>query len=158
MDLFTHSLCPLGSKDIEGEMKKIKLTIILLIGVTIFAGCAYRQRYIPYEKYNKDEIVSVVSPECKSYFLMIKKRVYDFAYKNYNVMEKGEIFLYLTVLKDGTIKSLEVNKNKTNGSERLVDVAVKAAREASPFPPFPENLSQYPELNFKFVVDFGIEK
>ena len=84
-------------------MDKRQLIFILMAGVILFNGCIHRQQCIPYEKYNKDEFTAAMNQEYKEYFIAIKKRIYDFARQDHNILEKGEICLYFNVIKDGTI-------------------------------------------------------
>ena len=126
-------------------MNKNRLLVILIAGIVLFNGCVYKQ--IPYSKYNEDKVLAKGSPEYQEYFLAVKKRIYDFAYKNYNVLEVGQVYFYLTILNDGTIKNIEVDKSKTKASENLINVAVKAVSGASPFSPFPKDLSQNSRIN-----------
>lgn len=122
----------------------------------LISGCVY---YEPYEKYNKvSNNLDSSNSIREQYFLSIRKRIYYFAFKNYNVIATGVVYLHFSILKNGTLENLEVDKDKTEAKAELISRALKAVREAAPFPAFPEDLNQYPKLTFDVELEFNITK
>jgi hypothetical protein len=88
------------------------------------------------------------------YFLGVKRKIYYHVNTNYKASEEGIVFVRFNVLKDGTLKDVEVDRNKTKAAENLINVAVQAVRDSFPFFPFPTELQRFPELPFRLGISF----
>jgi len=134
-------------------MIKKQLILILIIS-TISSGCAD----IPFEIYNKpSSVVQLNNASDVAYYQTIRKKIYHYAYKNYNAFEQGSVSLTFKILNNGEAVDISFDKGRTNASEKMIDIAVKSVKKASPFPLFPDELKKYPALNIKVVLDFGID-
>jgi len=101
----------------------------------------------------KTDKVLKENPAYMSYYRLIRERIRNSAYHNYNSQKKGEILLSFLVGKDGSLKGLDLDpqsvKNRT-----LREIALNSVRESAPFPEFPEGLQQYTHLQFNISIYF----
>jgi len=67
--------------------------------------------------------------------------------------DEGEIYLVFTLNSTGILGQIEILGQRSTDSRRLKDIAIKALKESSPFPPFPEELDN-PQINFNVVISF----
>jgi len=105
-------------------------------------------------KYSKIEwLFDGTTPRFR-YFSDVRSRIRYYAYKNYERLDEGSVFIKLTLLKDGTVKNVEIDKKKTKASDYLINLAIQAVKDSSPFPPFPVQLQEFSEKDFRFVIDF----
>ncbi len=91
-------------------------------------------------------------PPYMNYYNMIRERIRANAYKYYTCQEKGEVFLSFVVNSDGQLGGIYLNKNFSS-KNKLVKIAFKSIKEASPFPPFPEEL-KFSKLQFNISIYF----
>lgn len=93
------------------------------------------------------------NPAYMSYYRLIRERIKNSAYHNYNSQKKGEVLLSFLIGKDGSLK--EVNLDSQSVKNRaLRKIALKSVRESAPFPEFPEELQQYTRLQFNISIYF----
>ena len=69
---------------------------------------------------------------------------------------KGDVYLSFTLKSDGALTSFGVDGTKSTGDKALTDIAALSLRQASPFPPLPENLS-LSQLSFNVIISFRDE-
>jgi len=93
------------------------------------------------------------SPAYVTYYQIVRDRIRERAYTNYTKLSVGEIYLTFIIKSDGTLGELQIIENRSTANEFLREVGQKSVREASPFPPFPEDLN-YPELTFNVAISF----
>jgi len=86
------------------------------------------------------------NPVYAAYNEMVRDRIKEKVYQNYDKMEMGTVYLTFLLDEDGTLKAAQIIQEKTNAPEHLQEIALKSLRDASPFPPFLKgmNLSEYP--------------
>jgi len=65
----------------------------------------------------------------------------------------GEVTLFFIIRSDGTLEKFGVDRKRSTGDTKLIKVAVSSLKDSSPFPPFPETLSDE-ELPFSLTVSF----
>ena len=94
------------------------------------------------------------SPEHKDYYYIIREKIRRKVYSHFNKLEKGEVMLTFSLYKDGSLKELSVNNEKSFGSIYLRSIAAKSVREAAPFPPFPKALQENDKLTFTVTFKF----
>jgi len=70
-----------------------------------------------------------------------------------DIFSEGEVALSFVLTSDGNLKSVEVIDETVHNDTALKETAVKIVKNASPFPPFPENLHQQ-QLTFNVVFCF----
>jgi hypothetical protein len=86
------------------------------------------------------------NPVYAAYNEMVRDRIKEKVYANYDKMEAGSVYLTFVVDNHGVLKAAQIIPEKTNASEHLQEIAMKSLKEASPFPAFLKgmNLWEYP--------------
>jgi len=93
------------------------------------------------------------NPAYMDYYQTIREKVRKNAYRYYNSKERGEIFLSFIVLSDGKLKDVHLRR-ESGISNDLINNALRSVRESSPFPVFPQELKDYPSLQFNLSIHF----
>jgi hypothetical protein len=86
------------------------------------------------------------NPVYAAYNEMVRDRIKEKVYENYDKMERGTVYLTFLLDERGVLKDAKIIPEKTDASEHLQEIAMRSLREASPFPHFLKgmNLSEYP--------------
>lgn len=86
------------------------------------------------------------NPVYAAYNEMVRERIKEKVYANYDKMEKGEVYLTFLLDDHGVLKEAHIIPEKSHASEHLQEISIKSLREASPFPAFLKgmNLQEYP--------------
>jgi len=86
------------------------------------------------------------NPVYAAYNEMVRDRIKEKVYENYDRMEKGSVYLTFLLDDQGVLKAARIIPEKTDASEHLQEIAMKSLRDASPFPAFLKgmNLREYP--------------
>ncbi len=85
----------------------------------------------------------------------IRQRAY--AYINNPRLKDGQVYLTFLLNRDGRLKQVKIIESKTRANAYTRLVAKRSVEEASPFPPFPDDL-QYPELSFSIMISFRVNE
>lgn len=93
-------------------------------------------------------------PAYVNYYEKIRNKIRNFAYSSYKKDISGKILLTFTVLHTGNIKNININQNKSTNSNYLHNIALQSIKKASPFPEFPDKLSEFKKLNFNLSIHF----
>jgi len=93
------------------------------------------------------------NPAYMSYYRLIRERIRNSAYHNYNSQKKGEVLLSFLIGKDGSLKGVDLDPQSVK-NRNLRKIALKSIRESAPFPEFPEELQQYTRLQFNISIYF----
>lgn len=94
------------------------------------------------------------SKEYITYYQAIREKIIRKLKSNYNhYFNKGDVNLLFLLNSDGSLAQLGVDGTKSTDDKKLVDIAVRSLRQASPFPRFPEefHISQMP---FSIIISF----
>ncbi|MBF0570406.1 MAG: hypothetical protein HQL12_00905 [Candidatus Omnitrophica bacterium] len=86
------------------------------------------------------------NPVYAAYNEMVRDRIKERVYQNYDRMEKGSVYLTFLLDEHGVLKAAKIIPEKTDASEHLQEIALRSLKEASPFPAFLKgmNLTEYP--------------
>ena len=86
------------------------------------------------------------NPVYAAYQEMVRDRIKDRVYENYDKMESGSVYLTFLVDAHGILKAAQIIASKTTASAHLQEIAMRSLQEASPFPPFLNgmHLTEYP--------------
>lgn len=103
------------------------------------------------------DIDKINNPSYISYYQIVREKIRRSAYSNYTGIETGEIYLSFVISSNGSLKETRLIAEKSTPSAYLEETALKSIKGASPFPAFPKELSDYPQLSFKVIISFGIE-
>ncbi|NQT28063.1 MAG: hypothetical protein HQ570_00515 [Candidatus Omnitrophica bacterium] len=93
------------------------------------------------------------NPAYMDYYRLIRERIRNSAYHNYNSQKKGEVLLSFLIGKDGSLKGVDFDPQSVKNSN-LRKIALRSVRESAPFPEFPEELQQYTRLQFNISIYF----
>jgi len=97
------------------------------------------------------------NPVYAAYNEMVRDRIKEKVYENYDRMDAGSVYLTFLLDEHGVLKAAQIIPEKTTASEHLQQIAMKSLREASPFPPFLKgmNLSEYP---FNIEIQYQVSE
>lgn len=86
------------------------------------------------------------NPVYAAYNEMVRDRIKEKVYANYDRMERGSVYLTFLLDEHGVLEEAKIIPEKTNASQHLQEISIRSLREASPFPPFLKNmnLTEYP--------------
>lgn len=101
--------------------------------------------------------LTVGKTEYEKYYNKIRRKVFLYSEKNYAVEETGRVYLSFLVLNTGETKEIKIDEKKTKANQVLLEAAVNSVKSASPFPPFPGELSNNQELRFDIEIDYKSE-
>ena len=98
------------------------------------------------------------NPVYAAYNEMVRDRIKEKVYQNYDRMERGSVYLTFLLDEHGELKAAQIIQEKTNASVHLQEIALKSLTDASPFPAFLKgmNLSEYPfniEIQYQVTDD-----
>lgn len=102
----------------------------------------------------KSEKIS--NPVYLNYYQLVRSRIQERAYLNYERLDIGEVYLTFVLSSNGMLKQLKLIEEKTTADSYLRNVGLRSIEQASPFPAFPKNLD-YPELSFNVVISFEVK-
>ncbi|MBF0511718.1 MAG: hypothetical protein HQL13_05240 [Candidatus Omnitrophica bacterium] len=96
------------------------------------------------------------NPVYAAYQEMVRERIKERVYANYDKMDDGSVHLAFLVDQYGVLKVARIVPEKTNAPEHLQEITLKSLREASPFPPFLKgmNLTDFP-FNIEIQYQIG---
>lgn len=93
-------------------------------------------------------------PAYMDYYNDVRNRIRKYAYRLYNDTDnEGEIFLFCSVLPDGSLAELSLKRNSTD-SETLRQIAIVSVKKSAPFPAFPKELKHLSNLPFNVIIQF----
>ncbi len=93
-----------------------------------------------------------------SYYRAIRERIKDCADRKFlkaRNFPEGEVYLSFVVASNGELLELRVIDERSAENLFLKKAASESVREASPFPPFPEELNQS-QINFNVIISFEL--
>jgi outer membrane biosynthesis protein TonB len=93
-------------------------------------------------------------PAYANYYHLIRDKIRTKAFSYYDSSTVGDMYLVFTVLSDGRLENLSVKEKESLGSEFLRQIAISSIKDASPFPPFPDELKKYEHLQFSVSISF----
>lgn len=71
-------------------------------------------------------------------------------------LEPGEVYLTFLITSDGVLKEIQIIEEKTQANDFLRKVSLMSVKEASPFPPMPDN--KYPEITYNITISYEVNK
>jgi hypothetical protein len=98
----------------------------------------------------------ISNPVYLNYYQLVRGRIQDRAYQNYERLDIGEVYLTFVLSSNGMLKQLKLIEERTTADGYLRNVGLRSIQEASPFPAFPKDLD-YPELSFNVVISFEVK-
>ncbi len=102
------------------------------------------------------EVQQINNPVYINYYQVVRSRIRDRAYANYERFESGEVYLTFILDSQGALKRIKIIEERTRANQYLRQISMRSIEESNPFPPFPSDLS-YPELSFNVIISYEIE-
>jgi outer membrane biosynthesis protein TonB len=90
------------------------------------------------------------------YYRAVREKIRQCADANCTTNKRlgeGEIFLSFIVASSGELLQVRVVDGKSINDPLLRGIAINSIRDASPFPPFPQGMSQY-QITFNVIISF----
>ena len=102
----------------------------------------------------KEQAILKASPVYVNYYQLIRETIRQ-SLKNYykTVDAKGDVVLIFILASNGALTAIDVDESKSAQDPALIQIATKSVKEASPFPPFPKELSA-PRMSFDLTISF----
>ena len=82
------------------------------------------------------------NPVYAAYNEMVRERIKEKVYANYDRMERGSVYLTFLLDEHGVLEAAKIIPEKTDASGHLQEISIRSLREASPFPPFLKNIDR----------------
>lgn len=95
------------------------------------------------------------NPAYTAYSEMVRSRIKENVYRNYDRIEQGRVYLTFIIGSNGALKAAQIIEEKTNASKHLQDISMISLKEASPFPVFLKGMS-FPEYTFNIEVQYQV--
>jgi|GEM_PF-924881 len=95
-----------------------------------------------------------------SYYRSVREKIRYYADKNYikeGSASQGEVFLSFVVTSGGELLHIMIIDAKSAEDLLLRNLAINSIRDASPFPVFPEGMTQH-QITFNVVISFELNK
>lgn len=102
------------------------------------------------------EVQQINNPVYINYYQIVRSRIRDRAYANYERFESGEVYLTFMLDSQGSLKRIKIIEERTRANQYLRQISMRSIEESNPFPPFPSDL-QYPELSFNVIISYEVE-
>ena len=102
----------------------------------------------------REEAVLRASPVYANYYQLIRETIRQ-KLKNYykTVDAKGDVVLAFILTSSGALTDIDVDRLKSVQDASLIRIATESVKEASPFPPFPKELS-VSKMSFDLTISF----
>jgi len=97
------------------------------------------------------------NPAYAAYNEMVRSRIEEKVYANYDRLEAGAVYLTFIVASDGSLKAYQVITERTTASSHLQEVSLDSLQQAGPFPPFLKGMT-LPEYTFNIEVQYQISE
>jgi hypothetical protein len=89
-----------------------------------------------------------------SYNTVVREKIKQRLLSTYKRFCKGgDVNLLFIINADGKLAQFDIDYKTSTIDKKLIDIAVSSLKRSSPFPPFPEKLSD-PQLPFSVTISF----
>ena len=90
----------------------------------------------------------------KVYAKAVRIKIGDNTYKRFDVIEAGVVSFDFEINSEGKLVNVRVNNDRTSASQKLINTALMAIKNSSPFDPFPPSLAKdYHKLPFTIKLE-----
>jgi len=101
------------------------------------------------------ESEKINNPAYSAYSEMVRSRIKEKVYQNYDKMEKGSVYLTFILDDHGVLKVAKIITEKTDAPGHLQDISLRSLQEASPFPNFLKGMT-LPEYTFNIEIQYQV--
>ncbi len=95
------------------------------------------------------------NPAYMSYYDVIREKIKAVASLNSPLIAEGEVYLTFILDSNGQLKALKLIDEKSIPDQKLRQLAYEFVEQASPFPPFPNDL-KHSQLSFTVIIEFRL--
>jgi hypothetical protein len=95
------------------------------------------------------------NPVYAAYNEMVRDRIKEKVYANYDRMESGSVYLTFLLDEHGVLKVAKIISEKTDASAHLQGISMRSLREASPFPAFLKGMD-LTEYSFNIEIQYQV--
>ncbi len=98
----------------------------------------------------------ITNPQYLSYEDNLRRNILNRAYRHLDHPEfdTGQVYVTFVLTSNGSLKDIQIKKDKTAANDYLQDITLRIVKEASPFPPFPKGFD-YPEFTFNVLIIYN---
>lgn len=97
------------------------------------------------------------NPAYMSYYDVIREKIKAVASLNSPLIAEGEVYLTFILDSNGQLKALKLLDEKSIPDQKLRQLAYEFVEQASPFPPFPNDL-KHSQLSFTVIIEFRLSE
>ena len=101
------------------------------------------------------ESEKINNPAYAAYSEMVRSRIKEKVYQNYDKMEKGSVYLTFILDDRGVLAVSKIIPEKTDASGHLQEISLRSLKEASPFPHFLRGMT-LPEYTFNIEIQYQV--
>jgi outer membrane biosynthesis protein TonB len=92
--------------------------------------------------------------EYGDYTKAVRVKIGNIMSKHLDIAQEGTVSLKFEISSDGKLIQVSVNIDKTKASQKMIDMAIQAVKESSPFGAFPDELAKNNKLPFSIDLSF----
>jgi len=101
------------------------------------------------------ESEKINNPAYAAYSEMVRSRIKEKVYQNYDKMQRGSVYLTFILDSHGVLKVAKIISQKTDASDHLQDISLQSLQQASPFPGFLRGMT-LPEYTFNIEIQYQV--
>ncbi len=101
------------------------------------------------------ESEKINNPVYAAYSEMVRSRIKEKVYQNYDRMERGVVYLTFMLDDRGELQVVKINPEKTDASGHLQSISLRSIQEANPFPHFLKGMT-LPEYTFNIEIQYQV--
>jgi hypothetical protein len=134
----------------------MKKTVIVLLGI-LFLFLGHDQAFSLPQGLGISADATSFDSEYGAYSQMLRLKVGNNLSKRLTVLEEGTVNLDLQISSEGKLIFLRVNNDKTKASQLMINNAIMAVKDSTPFDPFPKELAR-DNSKLSFNIYFSLKK
>jgi hypothetical protein len=101
------------------------------------------------------ESEKINNPAYAAYSEMVRSRIKEKVYQNYDKMQRGSVYLTFMLDNHGALQAAKIILSKTDASDHLQEISLHSLQEASPFPHFLRGMT-LPEYTFNIEIQYQV--
>lgn len=97
------------------------------------------------------------TPEYKNYYHIVREKIRRHAYRNYQRLQEGEVYLTFVLSPSGQLLESRINESQSSSDEYLRKITLESVHDSAPFPEFPPKLKYKDSLSFNVIISFELK-
>ncbi len=130
-------------------MEKIKMrwrTLLIIVLCFVMGGCNFVRKVLtpilPVQNCGPEPTVDKGSADYQDYLKTIRNKINKSALRYSHADQTGTVLVTLEVKSNGRLKKVDIDYERTQATQALIDQTILAVKRAAPFPPFPHALKK----------------